>query len=247
MAENPLVQQASREAGGFLARIPGYKEFGAIGAFGGLCSFFLSRLLGAGPFINRPVYFDLPGELLFGACAALFGVYLLTASDVTAPKTIVFALACGIFWGPIFSGTQAYLNQYSTNQSVAGSAQQASSLASKISSQQGAQADSSIQAASSQVSEALTKLPSVTSASSKQQVVNSSTQVVNSIPVSQATTASVDALKNIGVASMKAGTPQVTQLTVSRLKQIAAQPQISAATRSAAILAAQTISKTAQH
>ena len=245
MAEIP-VRQFTRSSETSSTATPGYGRFAAIGAFGGLCSFFLSRLVGAGPFVSRPIYFDLPGELLFGACAALFGVYLLTASDVTASRTIVFALACGIFWAPVFSGTQAYLNQYSTNQSVAGSAQQASSLASKIPSQTGTQADSSIQAASSQVSAALTKLPSVTSASSKQQVVNSSTQVVNSIPVSQANTASVDALKNIGVASMKAGTPQVTQLTVSRLKEIAAQPQASAATRSAAIQAAQTISKTAQ-
>lgn len=245
MAENLRGSQSTGDSATSSTRLAVYGLFAGVGAFGGLCSFFLSRLLGAGPFINRPIYFDLPGEVLFGACAALFGVFLLTASDVTATRTIVFALACGLFWSPIFTGTQSYLNQYSTNQNVAGSAQQASSVASKISSQTGAQADSSIQSASTQITDALTKLPSVTSASSKQAVVNSSTQVVNSIPVSQANTASVDALKNIGAASMKADTPQVTQLTVKRLQEIATQAP-TPATRNAALEAAQTLSKQAR-
>lgn len=241
MTENTSTQSATSSA-----RTTGYGRFAAVGAFGGLCSFFLSRLLGAGPFISKPIYFDLPGQLLFGACAALFGVYLLTASDTTAPRTIVFAVACGLFWSPVFSGTQAYLNQYSTNQNATGTAQEASSVASQISSQTGAQAESSITSASSKITTALTKLPSVTSPSSKQAIVNSSTQVVNSIPVSQANTASVDALKNIGMAATKAGTPQVTALTVKRLQAIASQAQ-TPAMRSAALQAAQAISKETAH
>jgi hypothetical protein len=245
MAENISVGQSSGNSLAFSIRTPSYGRFAAVGALGGLCSFFLSRLLAAGPFATQPVYFDLPGELLFGACAALFGVYLLTASDVTAPRTLVFALACGIFWSPVFSGIQASFNQYSTNQNAAGNAQQASSLASQIKSQTGSEAENTITTASSKVTDALTQLPSVTSASSKQAVVNSSTQVVNSIPVTQASTASVDALKNIGVASMKAGTPQVTALTVRRLQEIASQAQ-TPATKSAALQAAQMIAKQAQ-
>jgi len=223
----------------------GYVRFASVGAAGGLCAFFLSRLLGAGPFINKPIYFDLPGEALFGACAALFGVYLLTASDVTVPRTIVFALACGFFWSPVLAGVQAYINQYSTTQNAIGNAQQASSLASQISTQSGAEATNTIQTASSKVTDALTKVPSV-SDSSKSEIVKNSTQVVNSIPVTQANTESVDALKNIGVAATKAGTPQVTAATVKRLQEIASQPQTPVATRNAAIQAAQTLSRQAK-
>lgn len=246
MAENIAVRQFG-DSTTSSTQTPGYARFGAVGAFGGLCAFFLSRLLGAGPFINKPIYLDLPGEALFGACAALFGVYLLTASDVTAPRTIVFAVACGFFWSPVLAGTQSFLNQYSTNQDAIVTAQQASGLAGQISSQTGTQAESTIQSASTKATDALTKLPSVTSDSSKQQIVQSSTQVVNSIPVTQANAASVDALKNIGVAAKRAGTPQVTQLTVKRLQAIADQPQTPVATRAAAMEAARTINLQPQH
>jgi hypothetical protein len=246
MTEKIPVNQSFRDWVTSSMQTPGHGSFAAVGAFGGLCAFFLSRLLGAGPFVTKPFYFDLPGELLFGACAALFGVYLLTASDVTAQRTIVFALACGIFWSPVFTGVQATFSQYSVNQDAAGNAQEASSLAGQISSQTGTQAENTINTASTKAADALTQLPSVTSSSSKEAIVNSSTQVVNSIPVTQANTASVDALKNIGAASQKAGTPQVTQLTVQRLQAIANQAQ-TPATRTAATQALQTLSAQTQH
>jgi hypothetical protein len=211
------VQSAS-ETG---LQVPGFLRFAVLGACGGLCAFFFSRLLGAGPFIGKPIYLDLPGEILVGSCAALFGVYLLTASDVAATRTMAFALACGLFWSPIITSVQTYVQQHAEQQTVT-SAQQASTLASQAAGQSGTEAESTIKAASSQISEALTKLPTVATPNSRDQIVASSKSVVASIAAPKAGVASVEALKNIGAASVKGGSPQVTLLAIEKLKQIEA-------------------------
>jgi hypothetical protein len=140
---------------------------------------------------------------------------------VAATRTMAFALACGLFWSPIITSVQTYVQQHAEQQTVT-SAQQASTLASQAAGQSGTEAESTIKAASSQISEALTKLPTVATPNSRDQIVASSKSVVASIAAPKAGVASVEALKNIGAASVKGGSPQVTLLAIEKLKQIEA-------------------------
>lgn len=215
---------------------PSFWRFAAAGAFGGFGAFLLGRLTGAGPFANKPAILDFPAEIVLGTMAALFAVYLLAASDVTATRTVVFAILCGLFWNPVIAGAKAYVQQYADNQ-VAGSAAEASNLAKQIRVESGPQAENAIVKASSQITGALNKLPDVTTSSSRQAIVNNSTQVVNSVPAATATPTSVQAIKNIGLMSVKSGAPQVSVASYNRLREIAAR-STSAETRIAAEKAA---------
>jgi hypothetical protein len=67
------------------------------GAIGGLLFFVVAKMTGT----SLPAGFGfglIPGLMFVGALAAAFGVYLLTASDLKAIRTYVFAVVCGLAW-----------------------------------------------------------------------------------------------------------------------------------------------------
>ena len=197
-----------------------YLRFGGVGAFGGMCAFLLSRLLLVGPFAKAPWLLDLFGELFLGALAALFGVFLLTASDLKDRKTVVFAIACGFFWNPVLVSTQAYVTQHSDNvaTSQAGGAVQKTDGLAQLPPQK--QADAAAAAASDTAS-AIGKLQSL-SPSAQQSIVQSSAQTVKNISQASASPASVAALDKIASASQQGGAPQVHQLALQQLRVLAA-------------------------
>ncbi len=204
--------------------------FAGMGAIGGLCAFVLSRMAGAGPFVSSPFVFDLLTEILLGSVAALFGVYMLTASDCAKNQTLVFALACGVSWSPVFTAAKVYVNIHTDNATTS-HAKDASVIANQISTQQGDTAEDSKRQAAQQIGEAIQKIPSLSSTAARQQVVNSSKEVVNSLANSKPDSASVEALKNIGLTSIKTDSAQVSLLTFNRLRQLAIEPSVSEATR----------------
>ena len=220
---------------------PSFWRFAGAGAFGGLGAFLLGRLTGAGPFVDKPAALDLPAEIVLGAMAALFAIYLLAKSDVTAPQTVIFAILCGLCWNPVIAGAKAYVQQYADNQAT-GDAASAGKMSTEFRGQSGVESQKSIAAATSQITSALKRLPDVKGANSRQAIVDSSTKVINNIPAMTASPASVEAIKNIGLASVRTNAPSVSVASYKRLREIAASAP-SASTRTAADQAAATLAK----
>lgn len=223
------------------ASLPSVWRFAAAGAFGGFGAFLLGRLTGAGPFADKPAVLDLPTEVVLGAIAALFAIYLLAKSDVTAPETLVFAILCGLFWNPVVAGAKSYMQQYADNQAT-GDAASAGKMSTEFRGQSSVESQKSIATATSQITSALKKLPDIKGASSRQAIVDSSTKVINNIPATTASPANVEAIKNIGLASVKTNAPSVSVASYRRLREIAASAP-SASTRTAADQAAMTLAK----
>lgn len=169
-----------------------------------------------GPFAKVSLPLDLAGEVALGALAALFGVFLLTASDLTAPKTVIFALACGFFWNPILTSTQAYVTQHTDNTNTALASSSAASTQS-LETQTGAQAQQTIQVATQNTNAAIANLSKV-SPSAQQQIVAASTETVKNLTApATATPQNVSAVVSIATASQKQG---ATAVHASALRQL---------------------------
>ncbi len=197
-----------------------FVRFGAVGAFGGLCAFLLSRLLLIGPFAKSAWPLDLCGEIALGGLAALFGVFLLTASDLSASRTMVFALACGFFWNPILSSTQAYVTQHADNTSTV-LATSGLNTSAQLSGQTTQQSATTVASAAKDTSAAIGNLSKV-SADARQKIVTSSTQTLQNISApATATPASVQAITQIATASQQNGATSVHTAALDRLNILA--------------------------
>ena len=196
-----------------------FLTFGGIGAFGGLCAFLLSRLLMVGPFAKTAWPLHLPAEVALGAMAALFGVFLLTASDLTAPKTMVFALACGFFWNPILTSTQAYLTQHTDNSNAA-LAVSGATTTQDLGGKSSAEAQQAITTATTNTTAAISNLSKV-SPSTKQEIVQASTDTVKNLSSpATATAANVQAVVAIANASQQNGATTVHAAAVQQLETL---------------------------
>lgn len=194
--------------------------FGGVGAFGGFCAFLFSRLLMVGPFAKVSLPLDLAGEVALGALAALFGVFLLTASDLTAPKTVIFALACGFFWNPILTSTQAYVTQHTDNTNTALASSSAKSTQ-NLGTQTEAQAQQTIQTATTNTNAAIANFSKV-SPSAQQQIVAASTETVKNLTApATATPQNVNAVVSIAAASQQQGAAAVHASALRQLEVLA--------------------------
>lgn len=180
-----------------------------------------------GPFAKVALPLDLAGEVALGALAALFGVFLLTASDLTAPKTVIFALACGFFWNPILTSTQAYVTQHMDNTTTALASSSAESTK-NLGRQTGEQAQQTIQTATNNTNAAIANLSKV-SPSAKQQIVAASTETVKNLTApATATPQNVNAVVSIATTSQEKGATEVRASALRQLQVLensAANPQ----------------------
>jgi len=189
------------------------------GGFGGLLAALLTRVTGVGLFAKWSPAGDIFAEIAFGVAAALFGVFLLSASDPKNARTLVFAVACGLAWQPIVAGTSSYVKQYASTQAANSAKQADASLPTG-----GAAASSeNIQAAASQTATAISKLPQVTDSSDRSTILNASQSVIQKVSASSTTSpsAKIEALHNIGLASLNSDSQSVGLQTVQPLKVLA--------------------------
>src|SRR5262245_50383605 len=84
------------------------------GAAGGALFWLLAMWSGTTTFGRWPWVGQLVALMFIGSISGLFGVYLLTASNLNSMRTYVFAIVCGLVWQPIINTAK----QSVTNASV---------------------------------------------------------------------------------------------------------------------------------
>ena len=213
------------------------------GAVGGLAAAAVSRIFGVGILLKWPLYKDLPIEVFMGAVAALFGCYLLTSTDFHEVKGFVFAVACGVFWGPVITGAQSYMNQYASNQAV----NQSAHARTAIEQATDGQASGVVTDAANSVSNALKQVPATTDPRDKQAIVDNAKGALSAVADNHniGTPERINAITSIGLSSVSNGATDVGVQSVHALGQVAENAQ-NAATRDAAQMSLEQIVNEAQ-
>src|SRR5262245_56423953 len=89
------------------------------GAAGGTLFWLLAAWSGTATFGAWPWEGQLAALMFIGSMAALFGVYLLTSSNLNSMRTYVFAIVCGLVWQPIINtAKQSVTNATVTRQTA---------------------------------------------------------------------------------------------------------------------------------
>lgn len=160
--------------------------------------------------------------IFVGAIAALIGVYLLTASDLTAMRTYVFAIVCGLAWQPMIdAGRRIATNATVTRQSAdVGEKIEKLKTATRSGNQQ--QIDTAIKEALPAINQALKFGPEVTETSKKQEIANQSKEAIRALQAAApaAPEASVNGLRDISLTASNSGEPNLAINAVQSLHAI---------------------------
>ena len=193
----------------------------AAGATGGLLYWVLAKFTGT----SLPTVFgDWTALILMfiGAMAAAFGVFLLTASDLSAIRTYIFAAVCGLSWQPIMiAAQQLVVNKTVTDQNSQVTDQVQQIQAANTSGDQ-QQIRTAVQNTVPAVTNALSLSPSVTDPQKKTEIENNSGNAISELQSSAAAapTASVDGLKTISVTAANSGESNVALRAIQSLDSI---------------------------
>lgn len=199
----------------------------AAGATGGLLYWVLSKVCSTSVDIGGAHLTDLgawmaPALMFIGAIAALFGVYMLTASDMAKTQTYIFAIVCGLAWQPIITAAQQLVvNKTVTDQNsqVTDQVQQIQAANTSGNQQQIATA---AQNTTQAVTNALRLSPSVSDPQKKTEIENNSGKAISELQSSAASapTASVDGLKKISLTAANSGESNVALRAIQSLDTI---------------------------
>jgi hypothetical protein len=191
------------------------------GAVGGLLYWVIAKWTGT----SLPAVFGaatVPVLMFVGALAAAIGVYVLTASDLTAMRTYVFAVLCGLAWQPmIAAGSRIATNATASNQNA-----QLGQQVDQIKAANGSGNTQQIAASVNQTSAAVTKTlelsQTVTDPAKKTELAATSNAAIQQLQLSAAKTpdASVDALKNVSASAVSSGEPTVALNAIHSLQVI---------------------------
>jgi len=196
----------------------------AAGALGGLASWCVQWLIGATPY-DKPLYGVIPSLIVVGGLAAIFGVYLLANSDTDqVTRTLVFAVACGVFWQPVIDSARNFVSQTSAA-SQAASLQTASQELGQLAASNDGSVQPKVVETSRRTADLLQKLPGLADPDLKAKVVAETMRAVDQIDAASAKApdTSVNALQEIGVAAVKNGQITVARHVLRRLDDIAAR------------------------
>lgn len=163
--------------------------------------------------------------MFVGALAAAFGVYLLTASDLNAIRTYIFAVVCGLAWQPMIqSAIQIASNATATSRTtqVGNQVAQIKAAANGGTPQQ---ISSAVENTALAVNHALTYSTNVTDAAKKAEMLDSSKEAINEIQSSatKAPDASVNALKTISLTAANSGDSAVAIHAIETLHTIGSE------------------------
>jgi len=194
------------------------------GAVGGILYWILAKWTGT----TLPTTFGpatIPVLMFIGALAAAFGVYLLTASDLNAIRTYIFAVVCGLAWQPMIASA----TRLATNAVASGQTAQVGANITQIKSATSGgnlqQINSAVENTASAVNGALGLSTSVTDASKKTEIADTSKQAITELQVTavRAPDASLNALKSISLAAAKSGESSVALRAVETLHSIGSE------------------------
>jgi hypothetical protein len=198
------------------------------GAFGGLLYWIIARWTGT----QLPKAFGNAVVLvlmLLGAIAAAVGVYVLTASNVKAIRTYIFAVLCGLSWQPMIdAGRSLAANSAALNAAVNQSAQvgqHVEQIQTADNSGNAAAVTAAVQQAVPAINKTLELSTNVADQDKKTEVLDSSKQAITQLQQSaaRAPDASVNGLQNVTVTAANAGAPAVAIHGVQSLDAIGKQ------------------------
>jgi hypothetical protein len=192
------------------------------GAAGGILFWLLSAWSSLPTFPGWPLYGQILALAFIGAIAALFGVYLLTASDLTAMRTYVFAIVCGLVWQPIINSARQSVNYASAGRQVSAVNTQADQLSSALNQGNAQRIDTAVTATVPAVTQAIDQLPSVQDAAQKQEIVNGSKKAITALESAsaKAPAPSIQAIQKIGVSAGQANQTDVGLSAIQSLHTI---------------------------
>lgn len=192
------------------------------GALGGILFWVLGKLSGTPVFANWPWYGQVLALAFLGGIAALFGVYLLTASNLNALKTYVFAIVCGVVWQPIINTAIKSYSDVNVNRQVAQVSSQTEQLQNSTDHGSADEIKSAVQSTVPTVTQALKQLPSVQDADKKQALVDSSDKALVALEsaASKAPASSIQGIKEVGLAASEGNRADVGIHAIHSLRQI---------------------------
>jgi rRNA maturation endonuclease Nob1 len=197
------------------------------GAVGGLLYWITAKWTGT----QLPVVFGaatVPILMLLGALAAAVGVYVLTASDMGAIRTYVFAILCGLAWQPMLSaGARLASNASASNQTAALGTQVEQVQTANQTGNQAAVA-AAVQQTVPLINKSLELSSSVTDSAKRTEILDSSKQAITQLQASaaKAPEASAEALANVSVSAANSGQSTVALQAIESLDTVSKDPAI---------------------
>ena len=201
------------------------KEFlfvAVAGAAGGILFWLLSASSSLPTFPGWPVYGQILALAFIGSIAALFGVYLLTASDLNAMRTYVFAIVCGLVWQPIISTARQSVNYASAGRQVSAVNAQDDQLSSAVNQGDAQRINTAVTSTVPAVTQAIDQLPNVRDAAQKQEIVDGSKKAITALESASAKApdSSIQAIQKIGLSAGHANQSDVDLSAIQSLHAI---------------------------
>ena len=198
------------------------KEFlfvAVAGAAGGILSWLLSAWSSLPTFPGWPVYGQILALAFIGSIAALFGVYLLTASDLNAMRTYVFAIVCGLVWQPIINTARQSVNYASAGRQVSAVNAEDDRLSSAVNQGDAQRINTAVTSTVPAVTQAIDQLPNVQDAAQKQEIVEGSKKAITALEnaSTKAPDSSIQAIQKIG---LSAGHANQTDVDLSAIQSL---------------------------
>ena len=154
------------------------------GAVGGLVYWAGLRVLGTHPF-NLHWYAAIPASVLFGAVAGYLGVYWLASMDTTDaskfPRSLSFAVICGICWGPVIQGAKQDVYNVIGASNAQTVQKQADSLQQKVNSNSSTDVKQAIDTSVDSTSKAIQTLPTIHDDGVKQDIQDASLKTARTL------------------------------------------------------------------
>jgi hypothetical protein len=194
------------------------------GAIGGLLFWVLCKYSASTPKeIAGWPWFGQVGALMFiGGIAGLFGVFLLTASQIPAMRTYIFAIVCGLLWQPIIDEAQKSAGNVLATQQTQNVDNQAGLVRAASANGNPEQVKAAVGAAVPVVTQAIRKLSDVQDAQKSQDIVNSSQKAITELQAaaSKDPDSSVGALKDVSIAASQGHHTMLALHAIQSLQEI---------------------------
>ncbi|HEY7405064.1 MAG TPA: hypothetical protein VIB39_16175 [Candidatus Angelobacter sp.] len=194
------------------------------GAVGGLLFWVLCKYSASIPkqIIGWPWFGQVSALMFIGAIAGLFGVYLLTASQIPAMRTYIFAIVCGLLWQPIIDQAMKSAGNVMATQQTQNVDNQAGLVKAASSSGNPDQVKAAVGAAVPAVTQAINRLSDVQDPAKNQELVNSSQKAINELQAAASTApnSSVGALKDVGIVASQGHHTALALHAIQSLQQV---------------------------
>jgi hypothetical protein len=191
------------------------------GAIGGLLFFVVAKMTGT----SLPAGFGfglIPVLMFVGALAAAFGVYLLTASDLKAIRTYVFAVVCGLAWKSMIDAAVSLAANATASSQTAQVGDTVDQVQAATLNGNAQQINTAVASTVSAVNQALSYSPNVSDSSKKAEIIDTSNKAIAQLQFAadKSPDVSVDALKNISTTASSTGQTTVALQGVYALRAI---------------------------